>query len=119
MVIVRSGFPMERIVIDILGELTITEKGNRYILMIGDYFTKRTECHAMPNMETNTVASILTEQVVSRFGLPYIIHSDQGRQFESRLFSEIRVCQLLQISKIRTTPYHPKSDGMVKRLTQH
>ena len=40
MVIVRSGFPMERIAVDILGELPITERGNRYILVIGDYFTK-------------------------------------------------------------------------------
>ena len=58
MEIVRSGFPMERIAVDILGELPITERGNRYILVIGDYFTKWTECHAMPNMEASTVASI-------------------------------------------------------------
>ena len=116
MEIVRSGFPMERIAVDILGELPITERGNRYILVIGDYFTKWTECHAMPNMEASTVASILVEQVVSRFGIPYFIHSDQGRQFESKLFSEM--CKLLQITKTRTTPYHPKSDGMVERFNK-
>ena len=43
MEIVRSGFPMERIAVNILGELPIIERGNRYILMIGDYFTK---CYA-------------------------------------------------------------------------
>ena len=116
MEIVRSGFPMERLAIDILGELPITERGNRYILVIGDYFTKWTECHAMPNMEASTVASILVEQVVSRFGIPYFIHSDQGRQFESKLFSEM--CKILQITKTRTTPYHPKSDGMVERFNK-
>ena len=36
----RSGFPMERIAIDILGELPLTERGNKYIVVIGDYFTK-------------------------------------------------------------------------------
>ena len=77
MEIVRSGFPMERIAVDILDELPITERGNRYILEI-----KWTECHAMPNMEPSTAALILVEQVVSRFGIPYFIHSDQGRQFE-------------------------------------
>ena len=116
MEIVKSGFPMERIAIDILGELPITERGNRYILVIGDYFSKWTECHAMPNMEASTVASILVEQVVLRFGIPYFIHSDQGRQFESKLFSEM--CKLLQITKTRTTPYHPKSDGMVERFNK-
>ena len=39
MEIVRSGFPMERVAVDILGELPITERGNRYILVIGHYFT--------------------------------------------------------------------------------
>ena len=116
MELVRSGFPMERIAIDILGELPVTEEGNKYILVIGDYFTKWTECHAMQNMEASTVANILVEQVVSRFGIPYTIHSDQGRQFESRLFKEM--CKLLQITKTRTTPYHPKSDGMVERFNK-
>jgi len=51
MEIVRSGFPMERIAIDILDELPQTNRGNRNILVIGDYFTKWTECHAMPNNE--------------------------------------------------------------------
>ena len=102
MEIVRSGFPMERIAVDILGELPITERGNRYMLVIGDYFTKWTECHAMPNMETSTVKPILIEQVVSIFGIPYSRHSDQGRQFESKSFSEM--CKLLQITKTRTTP---------------
>ena len=116
MEITRSGFPMERKAIDILGELPITERGNRYILVIGDYFTKWTECHAMPNMEASTVATIPIEQVVSRFGVPYIIHSDQGRQFESKVFAEM--CKLLQITKTRTTAYHPKSDGMVERFNK-
>ena len=97
MEIVRTGFPMERIAIDILGELPETDRGNRYILVLGDYFTKWTECHAMPNMETKTVATLLIEQVISRFGVPYRLHSDQGRQFESQLFTEM--CSLLQIEK--------------------
>ena len=40
MEIVRSGYPMERIAIDKLGELPLTERGNKYILEIADYFTK-------------------------------------------------------------------------------
>ena len=105
MEITRSGFPMERIAVDILGPLPTTDRGNSYILVIGDYFTKWMECHPMPNMEAKTVATILLEQVVTRFGVPQVIHSDQGRQFESALFSEM--CTLLQIKKTRTTPYHP------------
>ena len=37
----------------------------------------------MPNMEVATVARIIVEEVVARFGVPSSLHSDQGRQYES------------------------------------
>ncbi len=54
----------------------------------------------MPNMTAETVTKLLVEEVISRFGIPSQIHSDQGRQFESRLFGEM--CRLLQIRKDTT-----------------
>ena len=116
MQVVRSGYPMERIAVDILGELPMTENGNKYILVISDYLTKWTESFAMPNMEARTCAKILVQEVVSRLGIPNKIHSYQGRQFESNLFAEM--CALLQIEKTRTTAYHPQSDGMVERFNR-
>ena len=85
-------------------------------MVIGDYFTKWTECHAVPNIEAKTVATVLIEQVITRFGVPQRIHSDQGRQFEGKLFSEMY--RLLQIENTRTTPYHVMSDGMVERFNK-
>ena len=116
MQLVRSGYPMERIAIDILGELPQTTKGNKYILVVSDYFTKWTEALPMPNMEACTVAKLLAEEIFCRFGVSQTIHSDQGRQFESNLFKEM--CKLLGIHKTRTTPYHPQSDGMVERFNR-
>ena len=116
MQIVRSGYPMERIAIDILGELPQTAKGNKYILVVSDYFTKWTEALPLPNIEACTVAKILVDEILCRFGIPQKIHSDQGRQFESNLFREM--CKLLGIDKTRTTPYHPQSDGMVERFNR-
>lgn len=107
---------MERLAVDILGELPETEQGSRYILVIADYFTKWTECFPMRNMETTTIAKILVEEVITRFGIPRTIHSDQGSQFESKLFQE--VCQLLNITRTRMTPYHPQSDGMLERFNR-
>ena len=87
MQVARSRYPMEIIAVDIMGELPETDRGNKYVLVVSDYFTKWTECYPMPNMEAVTVAKLLVEQLFTRFGVPEQIHSDQGRQFESNLFA--------------------------------
>ena len=81
--LVYSGYPMERFATDLLGELPMTSNGNKYILVVADYFTKWTESFALPNILAETVATKIVEEVVSRFGVPAIIHSDQGPQYES------------------------------------
>ena len=96
---------------DIVGPFPPTANGNKYIFVC-DYFTKRVECYALPDHQAQTVADAVVSNFVSRYGVPSVIYSDQGREFESRLFEE--VCQLLGIEKTRTTPYHPQSDGLVE-----
>lgn len=85
-------------------------------MVVADYFTKWIESFAIPNMESTTIASVIVEEVICRIGTPAVIHSDQGRQFESKLFSEM--CSLLSIRKTHTTPYHPQSYGMVERFNR-
>ena len=111
-----AGIPIERIALDIVGELPRTENGNRYILVICDYFTKWVEAFAMPNMETVTIARLLVREVLTRFGIPSSLHSDQGKQFEGNIFTEM--CKVLNIKKTRTSPYHPQCDGLVERFNK-
>ena len=110
------GAPMERLAIDVLGPLPTTEAGNKYLLIAADYFTKWVESYPLPNQGAITVAEALVKNFVCRFRVPLIIHSDQGRNFESLVFSEI--CKLFGIHKTRTTPLHPQSDGMVERFNR-
>ena len=70
----------------------------------------------MPNQEATTVANLLVREFVCCCGVPLEIHSDQGRNFESAVFFEM--CTLLGMEKMRTTPYHPQSDGMVEQLNR-
>jgi len=110
------GIPMERVAIDILGPLPQSRQGNRFILVITDYFTKWTEAIALPSITADIVANKFIENIVTRFGIPREIHTDQGRQFESKLFQSL--CQYLNILKTRATPFHPQSDGAVERFNR-
>ena len=113
LVTTQSGYPMERVAMDIVGPLPRTKRGNRFIIVVSDYFSKWTEAYAVIDHEAVTVATKLIEEWISRFGVMQYLHTDQGREFESKLFTEL--CHLLEIRKTRTTPYHPQSDGMVER----
>ena len=99
-----------------LGPLPQSERGSKYILVIGDYFNKWLEAFAIPNMEAVTVAEAFVFQFVSRFGVPDFLHTDQGRNFESALLKA--VCTLLGVSKTRISPYDPKSDGLIERFNR-
>ena len=105
---------MDRIAVDVMGPMPLTKDGNRYILVIGDYFTRWTEAYSLPTQHADVVAEKLVHEFISRFGTPLEIHSDQGRNFESVLFKE--VLKLLQIKKTRTTAYRPKSNGLIKKF---
>ncbi|KAJ7992703.1 hypothetical protein DPEC_G00281430 [Dallia pectoralis] len=108
------GAPLERIGVDIVGPFPVSEGGNRWVLTAIDYFTKWPEAYALPNQEAETIVNALLGGFISRFGVPETIHSDQGRNFESRVFAEM--CQRLGVEKTRTTPLHPQSDGLVERF---
>jgi predicted aspartyl protease len=112
----RVGAPLERIAIDVLGPLPQTDGGNVNILVVGDYFTRWMEAYPIPDQKATTVAQKLVDEFICRFGVPMELHSDQGRNFESQVFSEM--CQILGISKTRTTAYHPESDGLVERYNR-
>lgn len=43
------GLPMERIALDILGPLPLSESENQYLLIVADSFTKWPEAYPLPN----------------------------------------------------------------------
>ena len=103
----------EHIHLDIVGPLP-SSQGCKYILTIVDRFTRWPEAYPIPNITALTVAKIFFTQYISRFGVPLTITTDQGSQFESKLFNEL--IKFLGSHRIHTTPYHPQSNGMVERL---
>ena len=111
-----SGHPLERVALDILGPFPRTRSGNKYVLVIGDYMTKWMEAYPIPDERAETVAEKLVVEFTCRFGVPRYVHSDQGRNFISHVFTE--VCRLLGVTKTRTTAYNPKSNGLNERYNR-
>ena len=113
---IKAGSPMQVIAVDIMGPLPESSNKNSYILVVGDYFTRWMEAYAIYDQEAATVAQKLVDNIFCRFGIPEQLHSDQGKQFESKLIQEL--CKILNISKTRTTAYHPQCDGLVERFNR-
>ncbi|KAK7906739.1 hypothetical protein WMY93_015351 [Mugilogobius chulae] len=107
--------PFQRVAADIL-ELPITSKGNRYVLVAEDYFTKFVNLYAIADQRACTVAECLFNDYVMEHGVMETLHTDMGRQFESEVVRQL--CAMLGVKKTHTTPYNPKSDGMVERLNR-
>jgi hypothetical protein len=109
----HAGAPMERVHLNFIGPLPCTEQGNEHILMMVDQFNKWVKCIHLPSQSAEEMARATVNQFFSRFGCPFQVFTDQGRNFESALFRAM--CDLLHIHKSRTTPYRLSANGQVER----
>lgn len=107
--------PFQRIAMDIVGPLARSRSGKRYILVICDYATTYPEAIPLRSIDAEIIAEELV-QFFSQVGIPQEILTDQGSNFTSKLLAE--VYNLLKVSPIRTSPYHPQTDRLVERFNQ-
>jgi hypothetical protein len=103
---IEVGQPMELWAMDVLGPLPMTARGNQYILVMSDHFTKWVEAVPMLNQRAETVAKAFVNEVVTRHGVPSKLLTDQGRNFEADLMKQ--VFSLLGVRKLRTSRTIPK-----------
>ena len=109
------GEPFRRIAMDVVGPLPRTSRGNRFILVINDYATRYPEAIPLRNVTAKKVAEVLID-LFARYGIPEEIITDQGTNFTSSLLGELY--QFVGIKAIRTSPYHPQTDGLVERFNR-
>ena len=104
--------PFEKVAFDLVGPLPKTSGGHRYFLTMMCLYTKYPEAIPLRRVDQETVLEAMLE-VFSRHGLPKTILTDQGSVFMSKLTTKL--WETLGVHRVRTSPYHPQSDGALER----
>ena len=86
------------------------------VLVVEDHFTRYTQAYITNNHTACTTACILYNEFFSVFGFPRRLMSDQAAEFTGQVISEL--CDLLGVTKIRTLPYHPQTNGAIESVHQ-
>ncbi|XP_063596500.1 uncharacterized protein LOC134773250 [Penaeus indicus] len=107
--------PFYKVIIDCVGPLPKTKKGNKFLLTIMCSSTRYPEAIPLRNITTKNIVPALTK-FFTTFGIPRIIQSDRGSNFTSNVFKD--VMKILNVTQCNSTAYHPESQGALERFHQ-
>lgn len=107
-----SERPFQRLALDIVGPLDLTENGNKFILTMQDDLTKYSYAVSTPNHEAKTIAKEFL-RFITIFGIPECILTDQGTDFTSNIVKELN--KLFKLRHVLSSPYHPQTNGALER----
>ena len=107
------GASFDKVVMEIVGPLPKTEKGNEYILTLQYQLTKFCMGVPLQNQIAGTIAEAFVDRFICVLGAPKAILIDQGRNFISDLMKKI--AKIFKIRKFRTTAFHLQSNGSLER----
>ena len=110
--------PWQEISMDLKGPIGSqpTTRGNHYLLVVLDLFTRAAEMIPIPDKRAKTVADAVVTQVFCRHGIPESILTDRGLEFDNSAM--LVLASELGIDKKRISPLHPQANGAVERLNR-
>ncbi|KAM8702628.1 hypothetical protein ACLKA7_000758 [Drosophila subpalustris] len=106
---VLTDRPFQKIYVDFLGKYPRSKRGHTWIFIVVDHFSKFTFLKAMKEASAADVVNFLVHEVFFKFGVPEVIHSDNGRQFTSKSFEAM--IKAFGITHLRTPVYSPQSNA--------
>ena len=112
----HASRPFEVVGLDILTGLPATPTGNRHLLVIVDFFSKWAEVFPLKDLSAVSVATVLVDEFIARFGCPERVHSDQGGCFVSEILE--LTCKRLGIERSTISSAHPSGNGIVERANR-
>lgn len=101
---------------DILGPLPTTKKGNKYILLLVDLFSRHAEPYALTSDEKTATgcATKIADDYIIRWGCPKYLLSDRASEFTAKVAQD--VYRMMGAKKRFTSSFHPQTNGCVERL---
>lgn len=101
--------------VDFAGLLPITKRHNKYVLVMIEHFSKWVELVALPDKSSEGAAYALLDRILSRFGAPAEVLTDQGWEFQGEFQA---LCEHAFIDHRTTSRDHPEADGLAERMMQ-
>ena len=86
--------------------------GNLYICLAMDYVSKWVEAIACPRNDASTVVGFIQRNILSRFGAPRTIISDEGNHFANKVFAKLM--SRYGIKHVMGLTCHPQSNGQAE-----
>ncbi|CAL2239171.1 unnamed protein product [Prunus armeniaca] len=111
-----SPWPFAQWGLDLIGPMPEGKGQVKYAVVAVDYFTKWVEAKELATITAARIEDFVWTNICCRFGIPYAIVTDNGRQFDSEVFRQF--CKRLKINLFFASPAHPQSNGQVEAMNK-
>ena len=111
--------PWQLMAMDVMGPMDVTERGNAYILVMGEYSTRYMIAAAIKDQTADTIHEVFTNRIVLTHGVPITTESvltDQGTNFLSNTMDDLY--KQIGVKRMPTTAYRKCCDGLVERFNK-
>ena len=95
-----------------MGPFPIALRQLKFLIVGIDYFTKWVKAETLATIMEKNVRSFIWRSIICRFGIPRVLVSDNGKQFDNDSFRDF--CSQLGIRNHYSSPAHPQANGQVE-----
>ena len=113
---ISSPWPFAQWGLDIVGPFPKAVGNKKYLIVGTDYFTKWVEAEPLANIRDVDAKRFVWRNIVTRFGVPHALITDNGLQFDSRMFRDY--CGELGITNRYSTPAYPQGNGQAEAVNK-
>ena len=111
-----SPWPFAQWGLDIVGPFPKTVGNKKYLLVGTDYFTKWVEAESLANIRDVDAKRFVWKSIITRFGVPHVLISDNGLQFDGEMFR--KYYGELGITNRYSTPAYPQGNGQAEAVNK-